>query len=143
MRWREWGRDDPTPGRWIAITASEAGSEHLPITLVAMDIDGKAVGAVALGAADDGLTEDERGDRTPWLLGMVVRDDTRTCGVGRLMVGAIEDLARSRGHERVWVATGAQTVEFYEHCGWERQQSLVLTKENLPTTILAKGLATG
>ena len=142
LRWREWG-DTPTPGDWIQITAREAGSEHLPITIVAMDLDGLALGAVALGEYDDALSEDERAGRVPWLLGMVVRRPERRCGVGRLMVAAIEDLARSRGYARVWVATGADAVEFYERCGWERQQSLVLKQGDLPTTILARELTTG
>jgi GNAT superfamily N-acetyltransferase len=141
LRWREWG-DSPTPGTWIEVTAREAGSDHLPITLVAMDLDGRALGAVALGERDDALDETERADRGPWLLGMVVRRPERKCGVGRLMVTAIEDLARSRGHDRVWVATGAEAVEFYLHCGWRAHEHLVLAKDRLPTTILAKDLVT-
>jgi GNAT superfamily N-acetyltransferase len=141
LRWREWG-EAPTPGTWIAVTAREAGSEHLPITLVAMDLDGRALGAVALGEYDDALNHAERRDRGPWLLGLVVRAPERLCGVGRLMVSAIEDLARQRGHDRVWVATGDSAVEFYRHCGWCDEEQLVLEKEGLPTTILAKDLVT-
>jgi GNAT superfamily N-acetyltransferase len=141
LRWREWG-DAPTPGDWIEITAREAGSEHLPITLVAMDLDGHALGAVALGDRDDALDETERRDRGPWLLGMVVRRPERLCGVGRLMVSAVEDVARSRGHDRVWVATGDHAVEFYRHCGWSDDEQLVPAKDGLPTTILSKALTT-
>jgi GNAT superfamily N-acetyltransferase len=142
LRWREWG-DSPTPGTWIEVTAREAGSDHLPITLVAMDLDGRALGAVARGERDDALDETERAERGPWLLGMVVRRPERKCGVGRLMVTAIEDLARSRGHDRVWVATGAEAVEFYRRCGWQAHEHVVLAKDHLPTTILAKDLVTG
>ncbi|WP_151084732.1 GNAT family N-acetyltransferase [Nocardioides cynanchi] len=142
LRWREWGNGSPTPGSWIEVTAREAGSEHLPVTLVAMDLDGYALGAVALGEYDDALDADERAGRGPWLLGMVVRRPERKCGVGRLMVAAIEDLARSRGHERVWVATGAEAVEFYERCGWQVDEHLVLAKDHLPTTILTRRVAT-
>jgi GNAT superfamily N-acetyltransferase len=141
LRWREWG-GSPTPGTWIQVTAREAGSEHLPITLVAMDLDGRALGAVALGEADDALTETERADRSPWLLGMVVRRPERKCGVGRLMVRAVEDLARSRGHDRVWVATGAEAVAFYERCAWRPEESLGPTQENRATTILVRDLTT-
>lgn len=139
LRWREWG-DSPTPGSWIETTAREAGSEDLPVTLVAMGMDGRALGAVALGERDDALDEIERRERGPWLLGMIVREPERQCGVGRLMVAAIEDLARIRGHDRVWVATGPAAVEFYRHCGWAEEGRLVLAKEDLPTTILSKGL---
>jgi GNAT superfamily N-acetyltransferase len=139
LRWHEWG-GGPTPGQWIEITAREAGSEHLPVTLVAMGIDGHAIGAVALGDRDDALEETERQELAPWLLGMIVRGPERLCGVGRLMVCAIEDLARSRGHDRVWVATGDPAVEFYRHCGWYDEERLVLAKENLATTIMSKEL---
>lgn len=142
LRWREWG-GSPTPGPWIETTAREAGSEHLPITLVAMDLDGLALGAVALGEYDDALDEPVRAGRAPWLLGMVVRRTERKCGVGRLMVTAVEDLARSRGHERVWVSTSPEAVEFYRHCGWEEQERLVLAPGETPTAILAKELVTG
>jgi GNAT superfamily N-acetyltransferase len=141
LRRQERG-DAPTPGAWIEITAREAGSEHLPVTLVAMDLEGRALGAVALGEYDEALDEAQRADRNPWLLGMVVRRPERKCGVGRLMVTAIEDLARSRGHRRVWVASGAEAVEFYLRCGWERQEEVVLGDDTIPTHILAKELAT-
>jgi GNAT superfamily N-acetyltransferase len=141
LRWHERG-DSPTPGPWIETTAREAGSDHLPITLVAMDLDGRALGAVALGEHDEAVGQAQRADRSPWLLGMVVRRPERKCGVGRLMVTAIEDLARSRGHDRVWVASAAEDVEFYLRCGWEEQQELTLGEDGRPTRILAKGLAT-
>ena len=139
LRWREWG-GATTPGSWIEVTAREAGSEHLPVTLVAMGLDGHAVGAVALGEADDALDEAERRERGPWLLGMIVRGPERLCGVGRLMVAAIEDLARRRGHDRVWVATGDHAVEFYRHCGWRDEERLDLVKDDQPTAILSKEL---
>jgi len=143
LRWREWGGGSPTPGAWIQVTAREAGSEHLPVTLVAMDLDGHALGAVALGEYDDALDQEERAGRSPWLLGMVVRRPERKCGVGRLLVTAIEDLARSRGHDRLWVATGAEAVAFYERCDWERQQALVLSHDDQSTTVvLARDLLT-
>jgi hypothetical protein len=53
MRWREWGHA-PEPERlewWVAI-----------------DGDKYAVGAVGLGEFDI----EERGDRSPWVLGMIV-----------------------------------------------------------------------
>jgi GNAT superfamily N-acetyltransferase len=139
LRWREWG-GAPTPGDWIEVTAREAGSERLPVTLVAMDLDGHALGAVALGEADDALDEAERRERGPWLLGMIVRGPERLCGVGRLMVSAVEDLARSRGHDRVWVATGDHAVEFYRHCGWQDEQRVVPVEGDGSTAILSKDL---
>jgi len=47
IRWREWGHA-PEPDSldwWVNITAREAGREDLPVTWVAIDAQGYAVGA--------------------------------------------------------------------------------------------------
>jgi GNAT superfamily N-acetyltransferase len=116
LRWRAAGSVG-TPGPSIESTARDAGRDRLPLTLVAMDLDGRAIGAVTLGIKDDvpGLS---CGERAPWVVRMVVRPGERMCGVGRLMMRAVEDLAREHGHHRLWVASGAECADFYRHCGW-------------------------
>jgi hypothetical protein len=57
---------------WRAAAVREAGRDELPITWVASDTSG-AAGAVGLGEFDI----EERRDRSPWLLGMIVRPDRR------------------------------------------------------------------
>jgi GNAT superfamily N-acetyltransferase len=140
LRWREWGYDDPSPEAWSEVTRREAGQDVLPVSLVAVDADGRALGAVALGDADDALTDDERAGRTPWLLGMVVRESDRGTGIGRALVTALEDLARDRGHEQVWVVTGDRAAGFYRACGWTDVEDLVTTQESLPSTVLLRRL---
>jgi GNAT superfamily N-acetyltransferase len=117
LRWRAAGTVG-TPGPWIESTARDAGRDGLPLTLVAMDLDGGAIGAVTLGPRDDepGLS---CGTRAPWVVRMVVRPGERMCGVGRLMMLAVEDLAREHGHDRLWVAAAQDFADFYRHCGWE------------------------
>ncbi len=70
LRWREWGHapDPEDLDWWVNVTAGEAGRDCLPITWVAIDARGGALGAVGLGAFD--ITE--RRDRSPWVLGMIV-----------------------------------------------------------------------
>jgi len=66
IRWREWGHA-PEPESldwWVDVTGREAGHVGLPVTWVAMDESGKAVGAVGLGEYDI----EERRDRSPWKL---------------------------------------------------------------------------
>ena len=116
LRWHASG-EGATPGAWIEVTARDAGRDCLPLTLVAMGLDGSAIGAVTLGAADEAAGPHGDG-RRPWLLSMVVRDGERRCGVGRLMVTAAEDLAREHGHDRLWVAAAPDDVAFYQRCGW-------------------------
>jgi hypothetical protein len=53
LRWQEWGHE---PGRtalswWVEVTGREAGRDGLPVTFVAVDRHGEAVGAAGLAAA--------------------------------------------------------------------------------------------
>src|SRR5919109_2819717 len=75
LRWREWGHP-PEPDRldwWVKVTSQEAGRDILPVTWVAIDDFGQAVGAVGLGEFDI----EERRDRSPWVLGMIVAVERR------------------------------------------------------------------
>jgi GNAT superfamily N-acetyltransferase len=137
LRWHASG-EGSTPGAWIEVTARDAGREGLPVTVVAMGLDGRAIGAVTLGATDDRGGEACRA-RTPWLVSMVVRQGERRCGVGRLVVAAAEDLAREQGHARVWVAADPDEVRFYRHCGWADDDGHPVGKG--PLTVLTQDLA--
>jgi GNAT superfamily N-acetyltransferase len=77
---------------WRAATIRESGRGELPITWVASDSSG-ALGAVGLGQFDI----DERHDRSPWLLGMIVRPDRRGSGLGRLLLNSLESWASEHG----------------------------------------------
>jgi GNAT superfamily N-acetyltransferase len=141
LRWTEWGYVDPSPDEWIAITAREAGRDVLPVTLVAVDEHGSVVGVVGLDDVDDALTDTERAGRTPWLVGMVVRRDSRLRGVGRRLMDALADIARQRGHDRMWVLTGGSADDYYRASGWSDVERLVTSKENLPSTVLTRALS--
>lgn len=117
LRWREWGHP-PEPEQldwWIEASAREAGRDHLPITWVAMAPRGEAVGAVGLGQFDI----EERRDRSPWVLGMIVTEQYRGMGIGSKLMQALELWAYHHGHSQVWVATGGRAIHFYEKCGWQ------------------------
>jgi GNAT superfamily N-acetyltransferase len=130
LRWRASGSGG-TPGPWIESTARDAGRDRLPMTLVAMNLEGRAIGAVTLVEdAGSGCPEG-----APWVARLVVRSGERLCGVGRLLVSAAEDLAREHGHDQVWVAADDEDVEFYHHCGWagaDRDGQAVLSKALAP-----------
>ena len=135
IRWAEWGHP-PEPKHlswWVDVTGREAGREGLPVTFVAVDGSGAAVGAVGLGEFDI----EERRDRSPWVLGMVVRRDSRGRGVGRLLLSELERHATASGYSTVWVATGDPAVGFYRRCGWQPVETLRLASGN-PTTLLQK-----
>lgn len=139
LRWKEWAYGAQDPGPFIEVTAREAGpGGRLPTTLVAIDAAGAAAGVVGLGPIDDELSAAERGGRTPWILGMVVRAESRKLGVGRLLLESAQHVAASLGHQRTWVATGEEAVGFYQRCGWVAVEHLRLESTGIPTTILMR-----
>ena len=137
LRWREWGRP-PEPESldwWVDVTAREAGREALPVTWAAFEADGSVLGAVGLGEFDI----EERRDRSPWVLGMVVDPAQRNRGTGGRLMRALEGWAAGQGYSRLWVATGGRAVDFYRKCGWEVVESFVRTSgEHM--TILTRSL---
>jgi GNAT superfamily N-acetyltransferase len=101
------------------------------MTWVASDQTG-ALGAVGLGQFDI----EERRDRSPWVLGMIVRHDRRGSGIGRLLLAHLVGWARRRGYEQLWVATGGAAVEFYQRCGWRIYETV--DRDFEPATVLTK-----
>ena len=135
IRWEEWGHP-PEPedlSWWVDVTGREAGREGLPVTFVAVDGSGAALGAVGLGEFDI----DERRDRSPGVLGMIIRRDSRGRGVGRSLLSELERHAAANGFSPVWVATGGPAVGFYRRCGWQPVETLRLASGH-PTTVLQK-----
>lgn len=141
LRWVEWG-DEQSLDDWAAVARLEAGRDTLPITLVAVSApDGGVLGCLALGPADDAMTESERDGRMPWLMGMVTSRGHRGTGIGRALLTAAEALAARHGFAETWVLTGGEPVGFYEACGWRRVQELVPARDRDETTVLHKRIA--
>ena len=138
MRWREWGRapEPVDPAFWISVTQGEAGTEQLPMTWVAIGSTGHALGAVGLGLFDI----EERRDRSPWLLGMVVDPNARRRGVGRRLLDTVCEWVELTDWTGVWVATGGDAVRFYEACGWRVTETLTrISAES--TVVLHKAMS--
>jgi GNAT superfamily N-acetyltransferase len=119
MRSAEWGNGGDVD-EWISTTRSEGGREDLPVTWVAVDENGTALGAVALGPSD----VPDRPELMPCIWGMVVRTDLRRRGIGRLLLRRLERFAAIHGYPAVWVLTGSPAVGYYERCGWQRAEEL-------------------
>ena len=138
MRWREWGHapDPEDPQWWLATTTREAGRDFLPVTYVAVDSDGEPAGAVGLAEYD---LEDWR-DRSPWVIGMIVRRDRRRSGIGRALLQQVERWAADRDIRQLWVATG-EAADFYRRSGWLPTHTAT-TGPGEPYTILRKPLTT-
>jgi GNAT superfamily N-acetyltransferase len=142
LRFKEWAYGSPDPAPFIDVTARESGpAGELPMTLVAIDAAGDAAGVVGLGPIDDELSAAELGGRTPWILGMVVRAESRKLGVGRELLESLQHVAASLGYLRTWVATGGEAVGFYERCGWTAAEQVRLESTGVLTTILTRPTA--
>ena len=132
MRWREWGHP-PEPDDsawWVDVTRGEAGRDRIPVTWVAIDGRGEAVGAVGLGEFDI----EKRREVSPWVMGMIVRADRRGRGIGALLLARLEAWARARGYERAWVATD-RAAGFYRKCGWEFSETVERATGDVATVL--------
>ena len=116
LRWREWGKPpEPTSlDEWVKISEEEAGYDSLPMTWVAIDDQGQAVGAIGLAEFDI----EERQDRSPWVVGVIVAAPRRSTGIGSQLMATLENFAQISGYSCLWVATGGRAVAFYQKCGW-------------------------
>ena len=79
---------------------------------------------------------EERRDRSPWLLGMIVRRDRRGAGIGSLLLARLERWAYSQGYELLWAATGGAAAGFYQRCGWWIYETV--DRDFEPATVLTK-----
>jgi GNAT superfamily N-acetyltransferase len=122
MRWQEWGRspEPESPAWWLETTIREAGRAELPVTFVAHDAAGEVLGAVGLDAFD----LDERRDTSPWVTGMIVRQDRRGQGVGRTLMQHLERWAADHRIADAWVGTDL-ALGFYQRCGWAIQETFM------------------
>lgn len=76
-------------------------------------------------------------DVSPWLAGLYVSPEHRRHGVGSALVRAIEDEARARGHETLYLyTTGA--VRYYERLGWTIRDRVDWL--GYPTVLMAREL---
>jgi GNAT superfamily N-acetyltransferase len=126
MRWQEWGHspEPDDPQWWIDATRREADRGGLPVTYVAIGGRDELLGAVGLGEFDI----EERQDRSPWILGLIVRADRRRAGIGRLLLSRIEQHAAEQGFQTIWVANEGRALGFYKRCGYVQIESVELDR---------------
>jgi len=134
LRWREWGHA-PEPEDldwWVEATTQESGRNEPPVTFVAHD-GREALGAVGLGIFDI----EERRDRSPWVLGLIVDPKHRAMGVGSALMERLVQWAGSNGIAEVWAATG-YAESFYARCGWTIIERLFCASQGHEVTVLRK-----
>jgi len=136
LHWREWGTE---PGReelswWIADARRALHRERVPVAFLTLGADDTVLGGVSLHPFD----LEERRDRSPWIVGMIVRPELRGQGIGQALIAALETWAKQAGIGRLWVCTESanRAVAFYRRCGYEFVEELTARGERI--TVLAK-----
>jgi GNAT superfamily N-acetyltransferase len=74
---------------------------------------------------------------SPWLAGLYVDPEFRRHGVGRRLVRAIEDEARLRGNDHLYLYTDS-AIGYYERQGWIVQDKF--DWKGIPTTLMVRHL---
>jgi GNAT superfamily N-acetyltransferase len=136
IRWREWGDEPDRQGlQWhVDTTRRETGRTELPITFVATDIAGQAVGGVGLAPLDLA----ELADRGPWVVGTIVHPEHRGHGVGTALITSLRRWATKAGIDQLWVATGGRATDFYRRCGFSLSEVVTLRNGEQPTILSAQ-----
>jgi GNAT superfamily N-acetyltransferase len=138
LHWREWGNE---PGReqlswWVEQASNAVQRTRVPAAVIALGADDDVLGGVGVAPFD----LDERQERSPWVVGTIVRPERRGEGIGHALMARVEAWAAEFGIDQLWVATGGHAVLFYQQCGWERVEDL-LTQHGEMATILTKQLS--
>jgi predicted N-acetyltransferase YhbS len=103
---------EKTPEVRIKKLNAHMNRDQLPIAWVAHE-NGQLLGTAALRARD----LEGREDLTPWLGGVFVGPDFRRRGIGAALCATVEDAARSRGIQTLYLFTLDKQV-WYSRMGW-------------------------
>ncbi len=111
----EWGHLNP--GETLAereawMRQETLNSDRAPLTFVALDDAGRAIGTAAL------LFDDLKGDpRNPWLASVYVPPERRGQGIASALVRTVEDAARRFGYRQLYLFTST-APKLYAGLGW-------------------------
>lgn len=81
---------------------ARVGRTSIPVAFIAVGLDGSVLGGVGIHEFD----LEERRDRSPWIVGTIVRADRRGEGIGQALMARLEAWANAVGIERLWVLGG-------------------------------------
>ena len=125
---------ETTPEARIKKLNAHMNRDELPIAWVA-HANGKLLGTAALRVHD----LEGREDLTPWLGGVFVASQFRRRGIGAALRGAVEDAARTRGIQSLYLFTldkqawySRQDWRILVPCVWHERPGDIMSK-TLPT----------
>lgn len=134
FQWLEWGTE---PGSeeyslWLNNAAPMRGRSAIPAAFIALSETNEVLGGVGIQQYD--FTNWP--DRSPWVVGTMVRSDQRSKGVGHALLTHLEQWAREAGYRQVWVATGGRAIRFYQQCGYAIVETVPSPEGGLATILL-------
>lgn len=94
---------------------SRLENRDIPFTIVAKSDEGKLLGAASL--VENDMTTNKQ--YTPWLGGVMVKEEYRKHKVGRQLVQSIENYAAKLGFENIYLFT-FDREPFYKYMGYGR-----------------------
>ena len=111
---RQWDAvlGEKTPDVRIKKLQAHLNREQLPVAWVA-HANGEVLGTAALRVHD----LEGREDLSPWLGGVFVGPDFRRRGIGEALCATVEDAARSRGIQTLYLFT-LDKQAWYSRLGW-------------------------
>lgn len=109
--WRAFDADN-SRDFMASVVASSLSGAAFPVTFVAVDEAGRALGTVGFWRCD--LIS--RQDLFPWLAALYVDDAARGSGLSMALQQHVIDYARQRGYDRLWL--WSTFGGYYERCGW-------------------------
>lgn len=138
LQWRAWGDE---PGReelswWVDSAERCSGRTGLPVAFIAVDDRDDVLGGMGVQRFDLAA----RRDRSPWVVGVIVRPDRRNAGVGQALMAHVCAWAFEAGIPQLWVATGGRAIRFYRRCGFAVVET-VQQRDGAEATILTKRLS--
>ena len=125
---------EKSPETRIRKLQAHMNRDEMPIAWVA-HADGQLFGTAALRVHD----LEEREDLTPWLGGVFVGSDFRRRGIGTALCTSVEDAARSRGVQTLYLFT-LDKQAWYARLGWTLLSPCVWHER--PGDIMCKQLQT-
>ena len=130
----QWGSilGEETPAARLKKLNTHLNRVALPIAWVA-HANGQVLGTAALRIHD----LEDREDLTPWLGGVLVGPQFRRRGIGEMLCAAVEERARSRGIETLYLFT-LNLEAWYSRLGWKALDSCVWHKR--PGVVMSKQL---
>jgi len=144
LHWREWGIGGNEPGReelswWVNDAMQAINRTRIPVALLALGPDDEVLGGLGLHQFD----LEERHDRSPWIVGVIVRADRRGQGIGQALLAALEAWAVGVGIRQLWVATetAGRAVAFYQRCGYACVEEFPARRGEVVTVLTRKLLS--